>query len=165
MSDELDPNIELFPSWRQALANFRSAGYTYGDILPHSWLFEQFECEGLAEPSKITAEQYNKLKLKLLGQFEPFRETLLEQDQIDLQSVPGVGYELVPPSDQSGRALKDAYREISKAMRKGIARSSNVNTALLTAEQRREHADNLARLGMLRRMIKPPRELPPADDE
>lgn len=164
MTDELDTNLELYPSWRQALINFRDAHFAFGDILPHAWLYEQFECTGLMEPNKITWEQAQKLQLKLLGQFTPFREALLDQDQIDLQSVPGVGYELVPPADQSRRAVKDTIRETEKALRKGVARATNVNTAQLTAEQRREHADNLARLGMLRRMLKPPRELPPADE-
>lgn len=162
MTEELD-NVELYPSWRQAIVRFREAGYTYGDTLPHTWLYDQFECEALLDP-KISWDQAKKLQLKLLGQFTPFRETLLDEDQIDLQSVPGVGYELVPPADQSGRALKDTLKEINKAMRKGVARASSVNTALLTSEQRREHADNLASLGMLRRLAKPPRELPPADD-
>lgn len=162
MTDELD-NVELYPSWRQALVRFRDAGYAYGDVLPHTWLYEQFECTGLLDP-KITWEQAQKLQLKLLGQFTPFREALLDENQIDLQSVPGVGYELVPPADQSGRALKDTIKDINKAMRKGIARASSVNTALLTTEQRREHADNLTRLGMLRQLSKPARELPPADE-
>ena len=146
------------------LVAFRDAGYKPGDILPHTWLYEQFECSGLSDPSKITAEQYMKLRLKLLSQFEAFREALLEQDQIDLQSVPGVGYEIVPPADQSGRAVRDTLRDIEKAVRKGGLRGTNVNTALLTAEQRREHADNLVRLGLLRRMVKPPQELPPPDE-
>lgn len=163
MTDDLETNVELYPSWRQALIHFRDAGYGYGDVLPHAWLYEQFDCDALNDP-KITWEQAQKLQLRLLSQFTPFRETLLERDQIDLQSVPGVGYEIVPPVDQSGRAVKDTLKEINKAMRKGIARATNVNTAQLTSEQRREHADNLARLGMLRRMMKPARELPPADE-
>ena len=163
MSDELD-NVELYPSWRQALVAFREAGYAYGDTLPHTWLYEQFDCSGLLDPN-ITWQAAQKLQLRLLSQFTPFRETLLDQEQIDLQSIPGVGYELVPPADQTGRAVKDTIKEINKAMRKGIARASSVNTALLTTEQRREHTDNLTRLGMLRRMMKPARELPPADDE
>lgn len=158
-----DPNLQLYPSWRQALVEFRTAGFAFGDVVPHPWFYTRFDCEELNN-SKITWEQAQKLQLRLLSQFTPFREALLEQDQIDLQSVPGVGYELVAPSDQSRRAVKDTQREIEKAMRKGVARATNVNTALLTAEQRREHADNLARLGMLRRMLKPPQELPPADE-
>lgn len=163
MTEELDSNVELYPSWRQALANFRDAGFTYGDTLPHAWLHEQFDCVALADP-KITWEHAKKLQLRLLSQFEPFRETLLDQYQIDLQSIPGVGYEIVPPADQTGRALKDTIKDINKALRKGLGRATNVNTSLLTAEQRREHADNLASLGMLRRLSKAPRELPPADD-
>lgn len=162
MSEELD-NVELYPSWRQALLHFRETGLTYGDTLLHTWLYEQFECTGLLDP-KITWQEAKKLQLKLLSQFTPFRETLLDEDQIDLQSVPGVGYELVPPADQTGRALKDTINEVNKAVRKGVARATNVNTALLTAEQRREHADNLARLGMLRQMSKPARALPAPDD-
>jgi len=163
MTDELDENLELYPSWRQALVNFRDAGFAFGDILPHTWLYEQFECTALLDP-KITWEQAQKLQLKLLGQFTPFREALLDEDQIDLQSKPGVGYELVPPADQSRRAVKDTLKDIQKTMRKGVARATNVNTALLTSEQRREHAENLARLGMLRQLLKPPRELPPPDE-
>lgn len=163
MQDELDDNLQLYPSWRQALVRFRDAGFKPGDILPHAWLYEQFECEALNDP-RISWEQARKLQLKLLSQFQPFREALLDQDQIDLQSVAGVGYELVPPPDQSRRAVKDTVNDIEKVMRKGIARATNVNTAMLTAEQRRDHADNLARLGMLRQMLKRPRELPPPDD-
>jgi hypothetical protein len=164
MSDDIDDtNLELYPSWRQALVRFREGGFSFGDILPHAWLYEQFECEALDDP-KITWEQAQKFQLRLLSQFQPFREALLDQDQIDLQSVPGVGYELVPPADQSRRAVKDTMKDIQKAMRKGVARATNVNTAMLTAEQRRDHADNLARLGMLRQMLKPPRELPPPDE-
>lgn len=164
MSDELDSNVELYPSWRQALITFRKAGYAYGDILPHAWIYEQAGCEALANV-KISWEQAKSLQLKLLGFFPPFRQALLDEDQIDLQSVSGVGYELVPPADQTKRALKDTMKDIDKALRKGLGRATNVNTALLTTEQRREHADNLASLGMLRRLAKPPRELPPADDE
>lgn len=162
MSEELD-NVELYPSWRQALVNFREGGFTYGDTLPHTWLYEQFECTGLLDP-KITWDAAQKLQLKLLGQFTPFRETLLDRDQIDLQSIPGVGYELVPPADQTGRAVKDTLKEINKAMRKGIARASGVNTALLTTEQRQERVESLTRLGTLRQLTKPPRSLPAADE-
>lgn len=164
MTEELDTNVELYPSWRQALVRFRDAGFTYGDTLPHTWLYEQFDCTALLDP-KITWEQAQKFQLKLLSHFTPFRETLLDRDQIDLQSVPGVGYELVPPADQTGRALKDTIKDVNKAIRKGVARATNVNTALLTTEQRREHADNLTKLGFLRQMTKPPRELPPADND
>jgi hypothetical protein len=162
MSEDID-NVELYPSWRQALVTFRESGFAYGDTLPHTWLYEQFECTGLLDPN-ITWQAAQKLQLKLLSQFTPFRETLLDRDQIDLQSVPGVGYELVPPADQAGRAVKDTLKEINKAMRKGIARASGVNTALLTTEQRQEHVESLTRLGMLRQLTKPPRGLPAADE-
>lgn len=163
MMDELDTNVEIYPLWRRALARFRDTGLTYGDTLPHTWLYREFECEALSDPTKITGDQQNKLKLKLLNEFDPFREALLEQEQIDLQSVPGVGYELVPPADQTVRALKDTVKDIERVWRKGMARAANVNTALLTTEQRRERVDNLARLALLGRQIKAPRELPPAD--
>ena len=58
MTEELD-NVELYPSWRQALVRFREAGYAYGDTLPHTWLYEQFECTGLLDP-KITWDAAQK---------------------------------------------------------------------------------------------------------
>lgn len=164
MIDDADLNVEIYPLWRRALVHFREAGFTYGDTLPHTWLYKEFECEALADNTKISGNQQDKLKLKLLHQFQSFREALLEQEQIDLQSVPGVGYELVTPADQTVRALKDTMRDIERVWRNGMARAANVNTAALTTEQRRERIDTLARLALLGRQIKPPRELPPADD-
>jgi hypothetical protein len=163
MSDDFDPNLELYPEWRQALKMFLEAKFTYGDIVPHDWFYTAF---GLEVPhEKMTYGQVKTIQLKRLSQFEKLQEALLTQHQIDLQPDPGVGYALVPPADQSVRAVKDTFREVSKAYRKGMARAVNVSTALLTSEQRREHADHLAHLAMMGRMLKPPRELPPADDE
>lgn len=164
MIDDLDSNAELYPSWRQALVCFREAGFKPGDIIPHTWFYEQFDCAALLEPKKISADQFQALRLKLLGQFTPFREALLEQEQVDLQSVPGVGYEIVPPADQTTRALKDTLADIEKAWRSGWRRGANVRLAELTTEQRREHADDLARFALLHRQLKAPRELPPPDD-
>lgn len=47
MIDDLDSNAELYPSWRQALVCFREAGFKPGDIIPHTWFYEQFDCAAL----------------------------------------------------------------------------------------------------------------------
>lgn len=162
--DDLDSNIELYPSWRQALVCFQEEGFKSGDTLPHSWLYKQFDCEALNDPKKITADQFQILRLKLLSQFKPFRVALVEQYQVDLQSVPGVGYEIVPPADQTERALTDTLDTIDKALRDGYRRASNVKLLELTSDQRREHAENLAKFALLRRMSKARAELPPPDE-
>jgi hypothetical protein len=84
---------------------------------------------------------------------------------MDLQPEPGQGYAVVPPTDQAKKALTDGMKAIKKAVRDMVDRGTNVNPARLTAEQRRENADILARMAMMRGMLRPPRALPPMDEE
>lgn len=164
MLDDLDPGVELYPLWRQVLIRFHEAVFADGDLVSHAWLYEQFECDALNNP-KITWEQAQKLRFKLLGQFVPFRKALLEQHQIMLRPEIGLGYIIILPREQTQRSYNDRMANIKRELRDMNDEMVNVRESLLTAEERRERADLLAQAGMLRRMLRPARELPPADDE
>lgn len=162
--NELNDGVELYPAWRQALIRFKETGFTYGDLIPHSWFYEALNIE--IPDDQMPAGKYQKLKLQWLSQFKPFQSALLEQRQMDLVSEPGLGYVIMPPSEQGKRAYSDGLGEIKKAIRRMTDRMVNTNLALVDHEQRKEHADMLARAGMLRGMLRQARQLPaPADEE
>lgn len=161
MSDELD--AELYPAWRQALVAFRQMGFAADEIVPHSWFYEAF---GIAMPEETTALKVaERLKLQWLTQFTRLKQALLELHNIDLVSEPGIGYRIVPPGEQSKQALEDGAAALKKAVRNMVDRSTYVNTALLSAEERRQHTDNLARIGAFSTMFRRVRTLPSLDEE
>lgn len=164
MLDDLDAMTELYPVWKQALVRFKEAGFVYGDIVPHDWFHEAFGLPSAADQAKLSVPQYQAVRLKRLGSFEPLQAALLNDHGIDLQTEPGVGYRLVHPRDQVRRAYEDGQRAIKKAIRDMTDRGVvNVNTGALTADERRANADIQARIGMLRGLLRPPRELPELD--
>lgn len=165
MSDELlDDAVELYPVWRQALIKFKEARFAHDEIVSHAWFYEAFGYE-VPDERSMSAEKYNKLKLQWLSQFKRLQAALLEQHQIDLVSEPGLGYRIMPPREQSKHALEDMATGIKKAIRNGVDRSTHVNTALLSADERRRHTDNLARIGALSTMFLRTRKLPSLDEE
>lgn len=166
MSDELEDMIvdaELYPPWKEALVKFRAAGFKADEIVAHRWFYEALD---LDEPKPgMTWERVEKTRLRFLGQFKALQKALLEQDMIDLVNEPGMGYRIMPSDQQAKRAYNDGVKGIKKAVRNMVDRASNTNMALLSADQRREHADMLARMGQLGGMLKGVRALPSREEE
>lgn len=165
MSDELlDDGVDIYPVWRQALLKFKAAGFAHDEVVSHAWFYEAFGYE-VPDERAMSAEKYNKLKLQWLSQFKRLQTALLEQHQIDLVSEPGLGYRIMPPRDQSKQALEDMASGMKKVIRNGVDRSTHVNTAMLSADERRQHTDNLARIGAFSNMFRRARTLPNLDEE
>lgn len=147
MSDELN----LYPPWRQAVENFRAAGFTYGDFVSLVWLYENL---GIQMPRDGTPHaEAKRLELRFLGQFSTFRRQILEEMQMDLEAgakgEDGRGYLVISPQDQTRLAMQDGRRDITRSLRRMHRRVANVNTSNLTADQRRENADAMARIASL----------------
>lgn len=152
--DHKDEGTELYPAWREALRRWPLAGLTWGDTIPHEWLYEAFNLQPIEDD--MTVKQAEVIRLKFLGQFESFRRALLEEHRMDLVSVRGYGYEIVTPAEASRRAYDEEMHEVRKAIRNLARRLRYVPLAQMTDEQRRENADLLARAASLRRLLKPP---------
>jgi hypothetical protein len=150
-ADGDDEGLGLYPAWREALKHWPSAGFTWGDTIPHEWFYEAFELQPVVDT--MTVRQAEAIRLKFLGQFESFRRALLEEHRMDLANVRGYGYEIVTPAEASRRAFDDGIAEIKKALRTMARRLIFVPTGQLTDEQRRENADLMARSSTLRRMF------------
>lgn len=156
--DDDDERLELLPPWREALRRFAESGFRAGDTITHAWFFEAF---GLPlRTAETTAMEWEKVALQFMRHFCSLREALLTERQMDLASTRGVGYRIVPPSEQTSLAYGDCVAELRRAFRRGLDRIINVDQSKLTAEQRRENADALAKMSQLRAMTKAAREFP-----
>ena len=143
--------IKRLPIWKQAVDDFFTEGFQYGQTLTRAWLLNHFE---LREPS--TVEEYKRFQVRFLAHMDAFRAALLENHKIDLKCVRGTqSYLIVPPSRQTPMAMCDCKEEVSKALRRAIRRVNFIDLDALSEEQRRENADASCKLENLRQMAKP----------
>ena len=153
MADEFDDGeVTLLPPWREALRRFVAAGFKPGDVIAHDWFYESF---GLDRPHPTTPlGEAEPVRLEYLRQLSALRQALLSDHKTDLASKPGVGYEVVPPAEQSSRAWQEGKQEVYAALRRMRARMVNVDVARLTDEQRSAYADDLARSAAMRNAVR-----------
>lgn len=147
MSEDQSP--KLFPAWRQAEADLIAQGVTFGGLITDEWLREAF---GVKEPKTIADAQRNDLVM--LRQTECLRESLLENRNMMLRRVQGVGYTVVMPQQQTKLAVEDRTKEVKSALRKMAREISHVEVAALDDAQRKENVDAQAKLGQLRSMFR-----------
>lgn len=147
MSEEQSP--KLFPAWRQAEADLIAQGVTFGGLITDEWLREAF---GVKEPKTIADSQRNDLVM--LRQTECLRESLLENRNMMLRRVQGVGYTVVMPQQQTKLAVEGRTKEVKSALRKMAREISHVEVAALDDAQRKENVDAQAKLGQLRSMFR-----------
>lgn len=142
--------VILLPPWRNAAAELFSGKYGYGDVVPHSELQEALR---LPKPTgKVEVEEIEKWKLALLAQMDGLVNFLLEERNICLKAIPGEGYLILDPAEQTDYALKLGMKRVKDELRKMGRRLSFVDRSQLTHEEARKNADALARLSFLKQM-------------
>lgn len=142
----------LFPAWKQAVKDFKAAGFTYGQVITLDWLYEKMQVEKpLPETPRVEAA---RLDLMFGQQFGCFKQALLEDDLIDLQKDAATnGYLVVPPEEQVRRAHKDGMHELRQTAKRTVKRMTFVAADQLTDEQRARDASLLAHFTQLRGVI------------
>jgi len=150
----MSENVKLFPAWRQAVRDFLDADFAPGTIVTHAWLEAAFGIEPLADEKPLTAGEFRDRQFVWLQAVEAFKAELLEEHQIMLSSVRGEGYRMVPPSEQTSLTNEKFENDARRIYRTAAQRLKNVRLAELPEPQRRENADAIARLAMLRGMQK-----------
>jgi len=139
--------VHLLPAWRNAATELFSGQYGYGDVIPHEALRESLR---LPEPvGKHSREEWEAWRLALVAQIDALSDWLLEEKNMCLRSIQGQGYQIVEPAEQTEFAVKQGRKKIRSELRKMGRRLSFVDTSALTADQRRENADALARLSFM----------------
>lgn len=146
-------DIVKFPAHKQAVDEFLKE-FVYGDLVGHEWLEARFGMPSMADCKSMTVEQFRERQFEWLANVEAFKSELLKDYQVCLQSVRGKGYRWVPPHEQTGVAVGEMGRNIRKAFRDGGAKLRNLRIAELTADQRRENLDAVAKIAALSGMAK-----------
>ena len=159
-NEELDEGLNLYPPWKEALKAFEERGYTYGDLLTKEWFIRAIGMDVPAPDARFTIEQLNRFELSILQQFKPFRTAVLEKFQMDLVSDRAGAYLIIAPKDQPERALRDMNTGIKREMDRGLARIRNVNAARLTAQERQQFMDVMAKAADMASRISGRRALP-----
>lgn len=138
--------------WLRAYEAILAEGKTYGDALPLDWLLGHME---LVRPEKCaTGLEAQKMRVRILRNTERLKRELLERENMALRSIPGDGYDIVVPEEQTSWAMEDAQEEIRRALRKVSRRVSFVAVDRLTDEAKRENINALAKLSAFRPTVR-----------
>lgn len=148
-----DGVVQLFPVWKQAAADFL-AEFKYGAVVPLDWLEQRFGMPQLADRQKLTAADFRKRSFEWLQNIEAFKDELLREHSVCLQSVRGEGYRWVPPGEQSKVAMETFEKDVKRVYSAAAQRTRHVRREELTDEQRRENTDAVAKLASLRGMTR-----------
>ncbi|MAH13935.1 MAG: hypothetical protein CMO33_09400 [Verrucomicrobia bacterium] len=147
-----DKTMMLFPQWKQAVQNFIDEGFRPGDVVTKEWLYENF---GLEIPTpETTTQKYQQTQLIYLTMIENFKEMLLTDHKILLIAKRGVGYTYVEPEYQASVAEHQMHAELKKALDRSATRLQHTDIQALDDDQRKQHADAMARTAMLGSMMK-----------
>ena len=142
--------VHLLPPWKNAAAELFAGKYGYGDVVPHEELQASLN---LPKPTgRITVEEYESWRLAVLAQVDALSVFLLEERNICLKAVPGQGYMIVKPSEQTDYAMQHGMKRVKSELRKMGRRLSFIDRSALTHEEARKNADALARLSFLQQM-------------
>lgn len=154
--------VSLLPPWRNAAAELFAGRYGYGDLVPHDELLAAFNAP--KPTGKITVEEYEAWRLAVLAQHDALTDWLLEERNIMLVSVPGQGYRLCKPEEQTETAVERGMKRVRRELVKMTRQINYVDRSSLTHEQARENAEALARAGWLKQQIGKAKRLRIGDD-
>lgn len=145
-------SVRMLPPWKNAAAELFGGKYGYGDVVSHNELYDSMS---LPKPKGlVSVETLENWKLEVLSQIELLKAFLLEERNICLRSIPGRGYEIVPPEKQTDYAVKQGTKKVRAELRRMGQRLSYIDRSKLTHEDARKNADALAKLAFLQQSVK-----------
>lgn len=140
-----------YPAHKQAVDDFLKE-FKYGDLVGHDWLEARFGMPSVGESKLLTQDQFKARQFEWLASVEAFKDELLKEHQVCLQSVRGRGYRWVPPHEQTGVAMDELGRNVRKVFRGAGQKLRHLRITELTDEQRKTSLDAVAKLSALRGM-------------
>ena len=155
--------VEHYPPWREALRQFRAAGFEPGDLIEFRWFYDAL---GLVKPEgMIDAAEYPRFNMEWTRGFSRLRSALLIEDKVDLINQTGIGHYVAVPAEQSERAYCDGVKEMKSALRRMMDRIVHTDVSRLTTEQRVAYANDLARAAAMANAVRSSRRLLTHRDE
>lgn len=140
-----------YPAHKQAVDDFLKE-FKYGDLVGHDWLEARFGMPSVGDSKLLTQEQFKARQFEWLASVEAFKDELLKEHKVCLQSVRGRGYRWVPPHEQTGVAMDELGRNVRKVFRGAGQKLRHLRITELTDEQRKTSLDAVAKLSALRGM-------------
>ena len=137
------------------VSDFIALDLAPGDLISHE---DVWSLLGLVFPSDDAPNKWARdQELMKVGRFDKLRAALLERKNIDLASVVGYGYRIVPPTEQVGLAMHQTREKMQNKLSRGILRVACVDRSALTDKDCADQADALAKLEGQRSMLRKPR--------
>lgn len=148
MSGESDntEEVKLYPAWRQLEADILASGVKDGETISMDYMRSAL---GLRDPRELMGEEALREQAQFNFAMGELKDSLTTNHRIVLRLVPGVGYMVTPPQDQTRLALKDHGSEVFNALSRAVQKVTHIRTDALTDEQLRENADAQAKLATL----------------
>ena len=132
---------------------FDAGNFSYGDEIGHEWIAS---AAGLEYPKLQDMKTQTQLKkavdrhqLARMAAIEALRDYALVERRMYLLSVSGRGYRIVHPKDQTDAALRYGMKQVSRGFERIASGVSNINTHLLTHEERARNASVQAKVANL----------------
>jgi hypothetical protein len=144
--------LEAYPAWKEAFAKFKASKFRYGAVVTHEWLYDAL---GLKAPSgKTPWSEAKKVQLEYMENVIKLREAVQLEELLYLESVPGAGYRVVPPNDQTACAMERASERMQKLLRDTARAVGNIRTDELDDQRRRENMDARAKISSIAGLAK-----------
>lgn len=138
--------LPMDPIWAEA-AKQAAMLFSYGDLIPHDWLFDALDIRPPKEP--FTIEQHRKYAFELLRRVDGFRSVMLTEYQWYLSNVRGEGYRVVPPPQQTAVAMTVLNKELRRSLSKAVNALVHINESVLSLDASKENAEAKAKLAWL----------------
>jgi len=140
---------EAFPDWlTHAVSAYDKDDKKAGEMLSHDWIKW-----ALLIPAIKTLKQAEEIQWLLLSRVDAFKDYLLTERKVALQTVRGTGYYIVPPNDQARFAVEEAMRLIRKGLNKGERILDNAKLEEMDIEARKRHVDTQVRMSGVRGIL------------
>jgi hypothetical protein len=150
----MDENaLRIYPPWKEAVGIIaaRVEREGYGIILTHEEFLDMFD---LKIPAIATPATWRKLQFDLLQNMDNLRSTLLEDHNIFLLNIRGIGYQVLTPGEQVDIVPKIYIDKINGLIRKSIKSQMYIDADNLDDTQRQTRLRNLEKMAFLKSVSK-----------
>lgn len=143
---------EQMEAWlTHAIDQFDKDKFADGDMITHDWLHAFLL---IREPKNVTTETMQEYQFLKMRRYEEFRDYLLRERQIALESIRGEGFRIVPPHEQASYAVEKGMRLVSKGFNTSAVLLQNTRMNKLTRQEATRHTDAQVRLDGLQQLVK-----------
>lgn len=134
---------------KSAIEKFDAEEMKDGDMITHDWMAWALEIPAVTDIEDVKQNQF-----LVMERVEEFKNYLLTERKIALETCRGIGYRIVPPNEQARHAAYESMRMVKRGLEKGMKIITNTRTEALSVDERKTHTDTEIRLAGVAGMMK-----------